>query len=303
MIWVYGLLIVLVIILLVLSYLLFVRKKILKDILEQLDMLLLDRSDSMIKITDDDRLLEELGNKINRLVDDAQQTKSEYHQLNLKQKQMISSISHDFRTPLTSILGYIELISESDDPIQREKYLKIILQRTENLSYLVDDFYKMSLIESSDLQLEFERISVIDLLQQQLALYYSDLITKFPDMKIVLMEEEVRVLADKNSLVRIFSNLIKNALIHGRDDFLVRSFWDDKVFCILFENGTDLAADYDVSLLFERNFKADVNRSHLSTGLGLTIVKSLCERMNITLKCKIENQRIIFTCGFGVVGK
>ncbi|MFC6465346.1 sensor histidine kinase [Marinilactibacillus sp. GCM10026970] len=235
-----------------------------------------------------------LVEEINGLIKRHKQIQIEFNTIVNQNKQMISSISHDFRTPLTSMLGYVQILQTSAESDKEIKYLKIVEERTKVLSELVEEFYRLSLLESKDLSFEMEQAYPIMLLQEQLALYHQELSQSFNTVSIQLMEETTSIETSILDFNRLLGNLIKNAFSHGTERFCVYNELSDDSLMIYIENKVENPNALDVNKIFDRTYKGDKPRTSSSTGLGLSISKKIAESLGYTLEAAIEEQILQF---------
>ncbi|WP_225743830.1 sensor histidine kinase KdpD [Marinilactibacillus sp. Marseille-P9653] len=235
-----------------------------------------------------------LVEEINGLIKRHKQIQIEFNTIVNQNKQMISSISHDFRTPLTSMLGYVQILQTSAESDKEIKYLKVVEERTNVLSELVEEFYRLSLLESKDLSFEMEQAYPILLLQEQLALYHQELSQSFNTVSIQLMEETTSIETSVLDFNRLLGNLIKNAFSHGTERFCVYNELSDDSLMIYIENKVENPNALDVNKLFDRTYKGDKPRTSSSTGLGLSIAKKIAESLGYTLEAAIEGQILQF---------
>lgn len=175
---------------------------------------------------------DEFIGEVNRLMEQINQQTIEFKQAIDENKRMVSSISHDFRTPLTSMLGYVQLMKQKNQDPENQKYLSIIEERTQLLGNLVEDFYTLSLLNSEESGQDSEWLNPIILVQEQLATYYEELETHFNYLDIQLDTHAIWTELSKNDFQRLMSNLIKNAIQHGTESF--------KVFLMMLKRSSDL---------------------------------------------------------------
>ena len=205
-------------------------------------------------------------------------------------RRQIANVSHDLRTPLTSILGYLQLLEGEGLPLEkRAEYLAVIEGRARTLQTFIAAFYDLSRIEGGELPLEREQVDLRRALSDQLAASYGQIEEAGLDMEVELADGLPPVWADSGAVTRIFSNLLTNALRHGEDALSVRLYREGGVILSAFSNrAEDLTAE-DASHVFERFYTADKMRTGQSTGLGLAIVKALAERMGHTAAARWED--------------
>jgi signal transduction histidine kinase len=204
------------------------------------------------------------------------QIKQEEEQL----KQSISNISHDLRTPLTSIQGYLTLLQECEDKQEQDQYIKIIKAKTDYLTDLVQEFYDLSVVENEQFDVECEKVDINRVVTDCLIEKYYE----FGEIQPIIQTEKSPVWIYGNNLVckRIIENLITNAIRYA-DNYIEVSITQEGVFKI--KNSTQSIDDIDIKLLFSKFYTADKSRTKGGSGLGLYIVKELLEKIN----GKIEN--------------
>jgi len=237
----------------------------------------------------------ELMREINQLLEKYNQTKIYYKQAAEQNKRMIASISHDFRTPLTSMLGYIQLLEEDISAERKEHYRTIIEERTKNLTNLVNEFYLLSLLDSETYELDFEKINPILQVQERIALYYNDLEDAFSHLSIELKERPVEINTSMIDFNRIVDNIIQNAMAHGTQSFQLSNHVENETIRFVFSNEVAHPESVQVEQVFERLYKADHSRTKGSTGLGLAIAKELSEKLGYDLDVELIDSTIQFT--------
>lgn len=251
-------------------------------------------SRAMVKNIGSERHQNELIMQINQLVLTIQTVEAQKRKLDRHNRAMMASIAHDFRTPLTSILGYVQILQTTDDPDMREKAMEVIEGRIASLSILIEDFYAVSLLESNEYPVHLQQINPKLVLQDQLAQYYTELQHHFMDLMIDIDDRSVFVMADLGVLIRIYSNLIKNALLHGDSFLRIRAETNATQVVFTMSNRVEKPIA-DVERLFERSYRSDFNRSEQSSGLGLSIAHELTQRLNGSLSAAIDDQVLTFT--------
>ena len=233
---------------------------------------------------------EELFAAVNDLLELRQEENAAYRRKEQELRRQIANVSHDLRTPLTSILGYLQLLEQEElSPEKRAEYLSVIQGRARTLQTFIGAFYDLSRIEGDELPLEREQVDLGRALSDQLADAYEQL-----EQAGLTVEAELRpglppVWADSGAVARIFSNLLTNALRHGGGQLTVRLYREGGQIVSAFSNpARDMTAE-DAAHVFERFYTADKMRTGQSTGLGLAIVKALAERMGHTAAARWED--------------
>ncbi|MVO71550.1 sensor histidine kinase, partial [Paeniclostridium sordellii] len=169
-------------------------------------------SNRKLKLNYPEKHLEQLLLEINKYLEDTQIYKKKYIKREEEIRKEIENISHDLRTPLTSIRGYLELIKDEDIPDKEKKeYIYIIEKRAKVLQNLIQDFYDLSRLENNDYNFSMEIIDINKELKEQILMFYNDFDKKNIDVDIKLKENPMLVYLDKNAIERVFHNLIQNA--------------------------------------------------------------------------------------------
>lgn len=226
---------------------------------------------------------EELLVCLNQLLELRQEERAQYRRKEQALRQQIANVSHDLRTPLTSILGYLQLL-EGDglSPEKRTEYLAVIEARARTLQVFIATFYDLSRIEGGELPLEREKVDLGRALSDQLAASYEQIEESGLVMEVAIDSNLPPVWADSGAVTRIFSNLLTNALRHGKDSLSIRLYQEGSAIVSAFSNRAEDLTSEDAAHVFERFYTADKMRTGQSTGLGLAIVKALAERMGHT---------------------
>lgn len=210
------------------------------------------------------------------------------------QKQ-IENISHDLRTPLTVILGYLKLIKKTVKELNMNKdlaeALEIIEQKAETMKNLVTQFYDFSRLNAGDYGLTLNNVDISRTLRESLMGNYQVLEQSHLEIEINIPERPIWVLGEGTALERIFLNLLQNAGRYANRFLHISIHEDEKNVSILFANDTNILSEDDIPHLFDRFYMQDSSRSQGGTGLGLTVAKSLAEEMEGTLEVNIvENE-------------
>ena len=230
---------------------------------------------------------EELLTAVNALLALREREEGDYRRQEQAIRQQIANVSHDLRTPLTSILGYLQLLEgEGLTAEERREYLSIVQGRARALQSMIVSFYDLSRLEGGEYPLSRERVDLYHVLSQLVAEFYNDF-TDF-DMTVELREGLPTVTADPAGVLRVFTNLIRNALEHGRKRMSILLYQEGGEVVSVFANDAPGLTTEDVEHVFDRFFTADKMRTGQSTGLGLAIVKALVERMGHTVSAELE---------------
>ncbi len=204
-------------------------------------------------------------------------------------RRQIANASHDLRTPLTSILGYLQLLEgETLSAEERLEYLGIVESRAKALQGLITSFYDLSRLDGGEYPLVREKIDLGAVLSELAASFYNDLIDSGLAVQVDLAEGLPLVWGDSSAALRIFTNLIRNALDHGRGTLSIRAYREGSEVVTAFQNGAEGLTEEIVGHVFDRSFTSDRNRTDQNAGLGLAIVKALAEQMEGRAEAVLE---------------
>lgn len=228
-----------------------------------------------IRVSLSNKYIEELAYQINQKDTLHKKLQTQIKQEEEQLKQSISNISHDLRTPLTSIQGYLTLLQECESKREQEQYIKIIKAKTDYLTALVQEFYDLSVIENEAFDIKREKVDINRVVTDFLIEKYYE----FGEIQPVIKTEKVPVWIEGNNLIckRIVENLIVNAIRYS-DRYIEVSINKQGIFTI--KNSTQLLDDVDIHLLFNKFYTADKSRIKGSSGLGLYIVKELLKKID-----------------------
>lgn len=282
------LVVVLLIIILILIGVIIKIKSALRNIVKQIDKSKGQYTNIRTEILDGD--VEEVVTRINYLYDENQKVNADKKGKEEEIRQSIANMSHDLRTPLTSIVGYIQLIkSPNTNREEQKEYLDIIENRTKSLQTLISSFYDLSRLEGNEYSFSYKKVSLEKVLSNNLALYYTDFINKGIEPIIEIEENTPLIISDENAVNRVFSNLIGNMLKHGQDYIKIALKKKDGFIVSEFINLAPTLTEEQVTKLFDRFFTADKSRSDKNTGLGLCITKALVEQLGNDIKSELIN--------------
>ena len=261
-----------------------------KSIAAQTDILRCKDTNSLIKSVNG--TADVLINSINTMLTEAREDKAVYTRKNHAVEQMMTNISHDLRTPLTSALGYISLVRSADiseDEKQRE--LEIIEKRLVRLEELINSFFEFSKIVSGDKKPELSELDAVALLQESIVHYFDDYESKGRSISLDCSQRRIMLVSNRSMLLRIFDNLIGNSLKHGSGELSVRVEDTDSM-TVIFSNPTE-QTEIDTERIFDEFYTTDISRTKGSTGLGLAIAKQFTDMLGGTMSADFSDS--IFT--------
>lgn len=283
-----------------LARLLFIKKE-LKNITSQLEDYNIRKTDKKIDISLLDKDTENLASEINNLIDLYLQSNIEKKSAERELKQAVANMSHDLRTPLTSILGYIQLM-ETDGVTEEEKkqYLTIAKDRAKRLQILLNDFFELSVIESVDYSLKLESLKINNIAEEIVMNLYD----RFNERQIVpnikIPKGKVNIIADGSAVKRVIENLVTNAIKYSDKNVAVTLEKDNAVINLIISNDAYNLTERDVELFFDRFYTADQTRSGKGTGLGLAIAKSLMDKMNGKFSAELKDGWLYMKCSWSL---
>lgn len=232
--------------------------------------------------------IKKLQPEINKIYENMNKVEELASKKEKEMRTLMSGISHDIRTPLTSIKGYLKLLEEANDDEERKKYYDIIEYRIGTLGSILEDLFIYSKINDSEYELKKENIEIFPILCKVLASYYDDFENKDIEPIIHFSDEHLKVMANQDMFIRMIHNLVNNVLKHGCRYFEIKEF-DYK---ICFSNKVQNSEQIEVERLFDRFYQADLSRHQNSTGLGLSIVKQIVEIHGWKIDADIKGDRL-----------
>lgn len=269
----------------------------LKKINQNLSHILEKDSDEKVMVFTDNKTLIDLCKQINRLLLDRQKIKADFRKQEVSSKKMISNISHDIKTPLTVILGYLEIMQLNNPENETLKKVEI---KAKQVIELINQFFSLAKLESGDMKIELCRLNINKLCKENILDFYDILLQKNFDVDISIPEQDIFIQGDKDAIQRIMFNLISNVIRYGNDgNYIGLSLREEKnyVYIDIIDKGRGIEQEF-ISNVFERLYTMEDsrNRNIQGNGLGLTIAKNLAEQLGgeIILTSK-PNIKTVFT--------
>lgn len=268
----------------------------------KLKQILNDNSEEKVLVVTDDKVLKDLLSEINKLLENNQKILAEYRKKEDSMRKMLSNISHDLKTPLTVVLGYIETINLDKDMHNDEKevLLEKVQDKTIEVIDLINKFFDLAKLESGDKDISLTRININEVCRKNILNFYDILNSKGFEVDINIPEKDLYVFGNEEALDRILNNLLSNAVKYGTDGkFIGLSIEENEKFIYIhvMDKGRGIEED-KIDKVFERMYTLEDsrNRDFQGSGLGLTITKRLVEKMygEIFLK-SIPNKTTSFT--------
>ncbi len=301
MLWLIILILLLVIV--ILSAYIFLYKRQIRDIALKLKFIRDNETNMKINLQLKTKETNELATQLNHIIDFYKTEKAAISKAQQEFKEEITNISHDLRTPLTSISGYVQMLESEKTPAEKKpEYYSIIKGRIDTLIKMLDDFFEFTRTESEEYKLQLKKTSVSNVLTDVITLFYYDFLSKGEEPSIQIPSKPIYILAEKDALKRVFQNLIKNYLNHGMGGISVLVKEEGKQISISFRNNVPNIDSLDVDDLFKRFYTAEKSRTKKTTGLGLAIVKNLVTKMKGEIKAHVEDSFLIIDITFKIYG-
>lgn len=220
---------------------------------------------------------------------------------NCAYRESITSISHDIRTPLTSAKGYLQMLAH--DAVSEDKkhgYIMVVEQRVNNVTNMLNQLFEYARVEAGEMEFASEHLNVTNLFIDTISMFYDDFLEKDCEPVIEAVDTPLYIKGDRSAVVRIMENLIKNALIHGTDEYYFVLKKQENRVILSFSNKTDSIEERDVERIFDRFYTTDISRTRKTTGLGLAIVKQFVHQMGGEVCAELQEDifivRVEFPC-------
>ncbi|PEY40341.1 two-component sensor histidine kinase [Bacillus cereus] len=245
--------------------------------------------------------LEDLATGVNRIVEQLKVSIEEERQTEQAKSELITNVSHDLRTPLTSIVGYVNLIHHDNyrDEVELRHYIQVIYDKVTRLNMLMNDLFEYTRVQNKELQLSTVPIDIIELLGQLSVQFRMQFQEANIECRPSFPSEKLMVLADGDKLVRVFENLIINAMTYGNDGKFIDiiAYQEDQVIAIDIVNYGQPIPSTDLPHIFERFYRVEKSRSTYTggSGLGLAIAKSIVGIHNGTIEVYSNDEKTTFT--------
>lgn len=284
---------ILIIIIFILIIYLFLLKKEIKRISYNLDEILSIDSNKILHGEFSNKELNELLLKINKMITYVRYKELDLERKNKSLKKEITNITHDLRTPLTSSLGYIDLILKSNlSKEEQERELKIVENRLLRLEELINSFFEFSIITTDNKKINMEQTNLVAVVEECISHYYDDFTRKKRKVVFVNDIKKYNILSNAEILKRIIDNLISNSLKHSNSDLIIKLSEKNGI-RLSFENDI-VDTNIDIEHIFDEFYTSDISRTKGNTGLGLSIAKEFTEMLGGNISAnKLKNKLII----------
>lgn len=275
------------------------KNKALASIIEETEIMAKGDLDRVIKVEygEDIKSLAENINDISKKL--KERTVSEINAQKTK-NDLITNVCHDLRTPLTSILGYLELIDNDKyrDEITLRHYVNIAHEKAKNLNVLINDLFELTKLRNNSINLNKMDINLVELVGQIVATFEYSFNRAEMESRLRFSEERLMVNADPEKLVRAFENLLSNAIKYGKEGHFVDIITklEDNMAVVQVINYGEPIPSFHLPYIFDRFYRADESRNSKigGSGLGLAITKNIIELHNGEINVFSDEERTIF---------
>ena len=245
-----------------------------------------------------------LAEEINRTLEDVRERKQELSEKEKLIADAYANLSHDIRTPLTSLDGYVQLLRDATTPEEQARYTAIIRERIETLKELLEDLFTFTKLKNGKYEPELKIISLRSVTAETVLSYYDVWKEAGVDPEIDLTEEVLPILGNELAVKRILQNITKNAMVHGHKSiFVTLRKRDERTAEVVIANPVEHPEEIEISRVFEQFYTADRYHQQASSGLGLAIAKEFTERMNGTIGASLDGNRFSVTITFPLQDK
>ncbi|WP_343101850.1 ATP-binding protein [Romboutsia sp. MSSM.1001216sp_RTP31141st1_G3_RTP31141_220114] len=282
-------------------YIIFMKKKIdsISEIINTTNIMANGDLNQTIQVVSKDEV-GQLGNNINSIVSQLRNITIEERRAQQTKTDLITNVSHDLRTPLTSIIGYLGLIEDDryKDEVELRYYTTIAYEKSKSLSILINDLFELTKMQNNTISLDKININLVELLGQIAEQFKYEFKQNNIKGRTDFSEDKLIINADANKLVRVFENLISNGIKYGKDggyiDIVTRK--QDNMAIVQIINYGEQIPSLDLPHIFEQFYRVEKsrNRNDGGSGLGLAIAKNIVELHGGNIKVESNSSRTIF---------
>ncbi len=250
-------------------------------------------TNTLIGVSSQDKDIRGLANDMNHTITKLRKSYHRYNEGDQELKNAITNISHDIRTPLTAICGYLALMKKIDSSDEMKRYINIIDERSQHMKKLTEELFAYSLIMNADDTVELEDVSLNKTLEDCIMEYYAALTERGITPTIDITENKIIRKLDKTHIDRAISNVISNAIKYSDGDFDIKLTNDGTM---IFSNKASGMTSVEAARLFDRFYTVETGRN--STGLGLSIARTFVEQMGGEIGAEYKDGRLIIKMSF-----
>lgn len=255
-------------------------------------------TNTLIDISSHDKAVKDLANTINGQLRQLREERHRFCQGDRELKDAVTNISHDLRTPLTAICGYLDLLEQEEKSEAAERYTEIIRNRTELLKQLTEELFRYSIVLADENDRAREPVVLNHVLEESIAAFYTSFRERGIQPDIRLPKQPVVRMLDPVTLPRVFSNLLHNAMKYSDGDLQITLTQDGE---ITFINQASSLNEVQVGRLFDRFYTVETARK--STGLGLAIARRLVGQMGGSISAEYKDGKLCIRILFPAIYK
>ena len=259
-----------------------------KDICRQLAFLMKHDSNMLIHREFDLGGIGMLSDRLNDLLELRRKEEQYYQEEETLIADTYTNLSHDIRTPLTSLDGYFQLMEACENVEEQRRYLSIIHERIHSLNEMLEELFMFTKLKNESYRLELTSCCINRILKENVFSYFDDWVRREIQPDIQITEEQLYIDGNKQGLSRIIQNVIKNGLDHGEKKIRIVLKREQNQAVLRISNQVTASEQIDIEHVFDRFYKADAARSKTSTGLGLSVIycKRICQTYEWRDWCK-----------------
>jgi signal transduction histidine kinase len=289
-------------IILFITYFLLLTKKFvtyIKELSEGINEISLGNLDNRIEIKNEDEFAL-IADKLNHMADDIKKIMENERRSEYAKNELITSVAHDLRTPLTSIIGYLDLVSTKELPQEtQKKYFEIAYNKSKRLEKLIEDLFTFTKFNFGEVKANYTQVDMVKLLSQLVDEFYPSFSECGLEYDFVSSNSAVIIKADGDLLARAFANLISNAIKYGREGKKIHINLEKKETSVIINvtNYGEIIPQEDLEQIFRRFYRVESSRSSETggSGLGLAIAQSVIEMHGGTISAKSDQEGTVFT--------
>lgn len=272
----------------VLLFIVFRYRRQIKSICRQLAFHKENDSNLIISVEYSSKPVVQLQKELNEVLEKHRQFRTMYVRKERSISDVYTNLSHDIRTPLTSLDGYFQLLSDCSSEEEKQRYISIIKERITSLNEMLEELFTFAKLRSSDYVLELSQTDITDVLKKTVISYYENWLSNNITPEIRIPDEHIFFNGNQQALRRTIQNIIKNVLVHGKEKIAVSLEKKESCAVITISNLVSEPEKINVDLVFERFYKADEARRNSSTGLGLSIAQEFVRKMNGSVHAELK---------------
>lgn len=250
-------------------------------------------TNTLLSVSSGDRHVRRLAAGLNRELRRLRGQRRRYQTGDRELKEAVTNLSHDLRTPLTAICGYLDLLEREETSAAAARYLSYIRNRTEAMKLLTEELFRYSMVLSTTQELRLEPVHVNHVLEESIAAFYAALTERGITPTIRMTEQKILRRVNAAALSRVFGNILHNALKYSGGDLEITLEDSGEM---VFANTAPSLSEVEVGRLFDRFFSVEAARN--ATGLGLAIAKTLVEQMNGAISAQYREGRLRISISF-----